>query len=58
MDIKPHNVLVKRPASQQQQMGSSSVPRSGSRPRIRAMAMPDSDEEMDLEAGTSLVRPC
>lgn len=58
MDIKPHNVLIKRPATQQphQQPSSQSIgPRSGSRPRIRATALPDSDEEVDLEAGTSLV---
>jgi serine/threonine protein kinase len=58
MDIKPHNVLIKRPASQQQQMGPSSTPRLGSRPRIRATAMPDSDEETDVESGTSLVSRC
>lgn len=67
MDLKPHNVLIKRPAAaqqvqQQQQQrlltaaaNPASIPRPGSRPRIRATALPDSDEEVDLEVGASLV---
>lgn len=63
MDLKPHNVLIKRPATSQQQQqrlltaaaNTGSIPRPGSRPRIRATALPDSDEEVDLEAGASLV---
>jgi hypothetical protein len=67
MDLKPHNVLIKRPATAQQQQhqqqrqlsttaaNPGSIPQPGSRPRIRATALPDSDEEFDLEAGASLV---
>lgn len=64
MDLKPHNILIKRPATTQQQQqqrlltaaaNPGSIPRPGSRPRIRATALPDSDEEVDLEAGASLV---
>lgn len=58
MDIKPHNVLIQRPSSQQQQQGPLTVPRSSPRPRLKAAAVPDSDEETDLEAGTSLVSFC
>lgn len=60
MDLKPHNVLIRRPRSQQQhQPGPVSVPRSASRPRIRAAAAAaaDSGDEGDIEAGTSLVSP-
>jgi hypothetical protein len=58
MDIKPHNVLLQRPSTQQQQQGPLTVPRSSPRPRLKAAAVPDSDEETDLEAGTSLVSMC
>lgn len=65
MDLKPHNVLIKSPATAQQHQqqqrqltaaaNPASLPRPGSRPRIRATVLPDSDEEVDLEAGASLV---
>jgi hypothetical protein len=58
LDIKPHNVLIQRPSTQQQQQGPLTVPRSSSRPRLKAAAVPDSDDETDLEAGTSLVSMC
>jgi serine/threonine protein kinase len=60
MDLKPHNVLIKRPSSQQQQQQPprpASIPRPGSRARLRAAAVPGSDDdETDLEAGSCLVR--
>lgn len=59
MDIKPHNVLIQRPARQQQQQqgpGSASMLRMGARAQGRLAAAADNDNDGgDLEAGTSLV---
>lgn len=54
MDIKPHNVLMRRP--QQRQPASSSTAAPPGHQNMSADA--EEDEQTDVEAGVNLVRHC